>query len=186
MARRSRLRLPVGGGGPSSTCDDGERPLAWASGRAERWLVGTDAALHLDSGDGWRRLGWEHIERADWNHDTDTLAIVEVAGWGLPERRTEFALVDAGQLLELLRERVTKSVVLTVYAAVHGRRGLSVVGRRSPTGRRRGRSGRTCWPRGSTPTTRSSRRSPSARLPRPRPSWPGCERGGCRHSRRQR
>ena len=62
------------------------------------------------------------------------MAIVEVAGWGLPERRTEFALVDPGQLLELLRERVTKSVVLTVYAAVHGRRGLSVVGRRSPTG----------------------------------------------------
>lgn len=133
MARRSRLRLPV------DVVDqldlrDGERPLAWASGRAERWLVGTGAAVHIDSGDGWRRLGWEHIERAEWNHDSDTLGIVEVVGWGLPERRTEFALVDPGQLLELLRERVTKSVVLTVYAAVHGKRGLSVVGRRSPTG----------------------------------------------------
>lgn len=133
MARRSRLRLPV------AVADQldlhaGERPLAWASGRADRWLVGTDAALHLDGPDGWRRLGWEHIERAEWSHDSDTLAIVEVVGWGLPERRTEFALVDPGYLLELLRERVTKSVVLTVYAAVHGRRGLSVVGRRSPTG----------------------------------------------------
>lgn len=133
MARRSKLRLPV------TVLDqldlhDGERPLAWGSGRADRWLVGTQSALHVETSDGWRRLGWEHIERAEWNHDSDTLAIIEVAGWGLPERRTEFALVDPGQLLELLRERVTKSVVLTVYAAVHGRRGLSVVGRRSPTG----------------------------------------------------
>lgn len=134
MARRSRLRLPVAVA-DELDLHDGERPLAWASGRAERWLVGTDAALHIDRSDGWRRLGWEHIERAEWNHDSDTLAIVEVVGWGMPEQRTEFALVDGGQLLELLRERVTKSVVLTVYAAVHGRRGLSVVGRRSPTGR---------------------------------------------------
>lgn len=134
MARRSRLRLPAD---VSEQLDlrDGERVLAWASGRADRWLVGTDAALHLDTGDGWRRLGWENVERAEWNHDSDTLAIIEVVGWGLPEKRTEFALVDGGQFLELLRERVTKSVVLTVYAAVHGRRGLSVVGRRSPTGR---------------------------------------------------
>lgn len=133
MARRHRLKLPsevVTG----LDLHPGERPLAWASGRAERWLVGTATALHLDAPEGRRRLGWEEIERAEWSHDSDTLAVVEVTGWGLPERRTEFALVDPGQLLELLRERVTKSVVLTVFAPVHGRRGINVVGRRSPTG----------------------------------------------------
>jgi len=133
MARRHRLKLPSD---VAAALDlhEGERPLAWASGRAARWLVGTASALHLDLPQGGRRVGWEQIERAEWSQDSDTLAIVEVTGWGLPERRTEFALTDPGQLLELLRERVTKSVVLTVFAPVRGRRGINVVGRRSPTG----------------------------------------------------
>jgi hypothetical protein len=133
MARRSRLRLPAQVT-DALALELGERPLAWASCADDRWLVGTVSALHLYGPDVQRRLGWEHIERADWSRDTETLAVVEVTGWGLPEKRTELVVVDAGQLLELLRERVTKSVVLTVYAPVLGRRGLSVVGRRSPTG----------------------------------------------------
>jgi len=133
MARRQRLKLPsdvVSG----LDLHRGERPLAWASGAADSWLVGTASALHVDVPEGRRRLGWEQIERAEWSQDSDTLAVVEVTGWGLPERRTEFALVAPGMLLELLRERVTKSVVLTVFAPVRGRRGINVVGRRSPTG----------------------------------------------------
>lgn len=112
----------------------GERPLAWARGTQGSWHVGTAVALHIGSPEGFRRVAWEQIERADWRSDESQLVIVEVAGWGEPEVRTELELVEPGRLLELLRERVTKSVVINLYAPVRGRRGLSVVGRRSPSG----------------------------------------------------
>jgi hypothetical protein len=112
----------------------GERPLAWASGPGGRWYVGTDRALHLDQGSGFRSVPWEEIERADWNSETERLAVVPVTSWGEPEERIEVTIEQPGQLLELVRERVTKSVVINVYASVRGRRGLSVIGRRSPSG----------------------------------------------------
>ena len=111
-----------------------ERPLAWAVGHNGTWYIGTDRALHLGSSDGFQTLPWEQIERADWHKDSDTLAVVEVTAWGQVESRREVKVADAGRLLELLRERVTKSVLINVFARVHGRRGLSVVGRRSPAG----------------------------------------------------
>lgn len=131
--RPRRLPLPAD---VASRLDlaDGERSLAWAVGRDEEWYVGTDRALHLCDGARFRRVGWEQIERADWQSATAQLAIVEVAGWGETEVRSLISIVEPGQLLELLRERVTKSVVINVFAAVHGRRGLSVVGRRAPSG----------------------------------------------------
>ncbi|MGI8577632.1 MAG: hypothetical protein ACR2KG_06875 [Nocardioidaceae bacterium] len=116
--------------------EPGERPLAWASGAHGEWYVGTDRAIHLPAGSGYRSLRWERIARADWRSDADELAIVEVAEWGRCEPRTQLWVADPGRLLELLRERVTKSVVCTVFASVQGRRGLSVVGRRSPIGNR--------------------------------------------------
>lgn len=129
--RRTRLPVAVR---TDLTLDRGERPLAWAVDNDGRWHVGTDRALHLADGDGFRKVGWEHIERADWHREDERLAVIEVADWGEPERRAEITVSDPGQLLELLRERVTRSVVTTVYARVRGRAGLSVVGRRSPVG----------------------------------------------------
>ncbi len=130
-SRRFRLPSDVRG---RLTFDRGERPLAWANDREGKWYIGTDRALYLADGDDFRRVGWEQIERADWQYDDARLAVVEVAGWGEPEPRTEIEIDDPGLLLDLLRERVTKSVVATVYARVRGRAGLSVIGRRSPVG----------------------------------------------------
>jgi hypothetical protein len=114
--------------------DRGERPLAWAADRDGRWHIGTDRALHLGVGAGFHRLPWERIERADWHRDDERLAVVEVADWGEPEQRHDIGVAEPGQLLELLRERVTKSVLTTVYARVRRGAGLSVVARRSPSG----------------------------------------------------
>lgn len=133
MPSSRRFRLPAAAR-EDLALEARERPLAWAKDRQGRWYVGTDRALHLADGDGFRRLSWELIERADWQRDTGRLAVVEVSGWGEPEPRTEIEVDDPGQLLELLRERVTKSVVATVFARVRGRAGLSVIGRRSPVG----------------------------------------------------
>ncbi|MEJ7689136.1 MAG: hypothetical protein WKF76_01175 [Nocardioidaceae bacterium] len=115
--------------------ESGEHPLAWAVDDDGRWYVGTDRALHLQPGSpAQRKLGWEQIERADWHSERRLLGLVEVGEWGEAEDRTTITVAETGALLELLRERVTKSVVVTVYALVRGRLGLSVVGRRSPVG----------------------------------------------------
>ncbi len=112
-----------------------ERVLAWASGVDGEWYVGTALALYLPTdADAHRRLPWEEVERADWDGDADRLSVVEVADWGQPERTTVARIEEPGRLLELLRERITKSIVCSVYARVRGRAGLSVIGRRSPAG----------------------------------------------------
>lgn len=112
----------------------GERPLAWTRA-GDTWLVGTERAVHL-VGDEQRVIAWQDVERADWDNDRDRLVIVEVADWGHPEPTYEFAVdPDDDRLLQLLRERVTKSVVVQQFVPVRGRSGITVVARRSPTGR---------------------------------------------------
>lgn len=129
----ARLKLP------RAVIDDidlrhGERPLAWARRLNGSWLVGTERALHLYDGLHWRALPWQRIERAEWDSENDELTIVELAEWGEPERRTDLGIEATGQLLDLVRERVTRSVLLSVFAPVVGKRGVNVVARRSPSG----------------------------------------------------
>ncbi len=132
MRIRSRNRLPATVV-PALRLLPRERVLAWAADDLGRWYVGTDLAIHLPTADaGYRRLGWEDVQRADWDRETERLAIVEVADWGDPEPANEFEVAEPGRLLELIRERVTNSVVCTLYARVRGSAGLSVIGRRSP------------------------------------------------------
>ena len=112
----------------------GERVLAAARDSDGRWHVGTDLALHLATTDGVRRLPWQRIDRASWNPDDERLVVIEVADFGQPEPRTSFVVADPGNLLELVRERVTASVLLTRNVPVEGSRGLKVIARRAPNG----------------------------------------------------
>ncbi|GEP40681.1 hypothetical protein NPS01_43440 [Nocardioides psychrotolerans] len=50
-----------------------------------------------------------------------------------PQHRITIA--EPGRLLELVRERVTASIVLQRHVAVTGRRGVRVIARRAPRGR---------------------------------------------------
>lgn len=110
----------------------GERPLTAAHDADGGWLVGTDRALYLDADDGWRRLPWHRIDHARWDRDTERLVVVEIADFGEPQPRHEIAMTEPGSLLELVRERVTASILLTRHVPVPGSRGLQVVARRSP------------------------------------------------------
>ena len=76
------------------------------------------------------------MEAADWDRDTSRLRVSEVGTWG--EERVEHSLIieEPGQLLELVRERVTASVVLQRHVPLAGRRGLRVIARRAPRGDR--------------------------------------------------
>jgi hypothetical protein len=95
-------------------------------------VAGTRDALHL----GRRRIPWEAIEKADWDSETSTLAVSEVGTWGAPRPVHRLVVPDPGRLLELVRERVTASVVLQRHVPVRGRRGLYVIARRAPRGDR--------------------------------------------------
>jgi len=116
VIRRSR-RLPTG-----------ERILALETAADGSVVAGTRDSLHL----GELRIPWEVVERADWDSDTSTLSVTEVGTWGevRPVHRVE--LSDPGRLLELVRERVTASVVLQRHIRVFGRKGVFVVARRAP------------------------------------------------------
>ena len=113
----------VRGPGAARPSIDGERPLAWANDRSGRWYVGTDRALHLATRRrvAADRLGAGRARRLATRH-LDARPSSRSVAWGEPEPRTDIELDDPGQLLELLRERVTKSVVVTIFAARPGPR----------------------------------------------------------------
>jgi len=116
------------------TLRPGERVLAGAADTDGRWTVGTDRSLHVPVDDGWRVLPWERIDRARWDEDSERLVVVEVADFGEPQPQHQLALVEPRRLLDLVRDRVTASVLLTRNVPVEGSRGLKVVARRSPVG----------------------------------------------------
>jgi hypothetical protein len=83
---------------------------------------------------------WEQVQAADWDRDRGVLRVSEVGTWG--EQRPEHVLAlpdtaanDADRLLQLVRERVTASVLISRHVPVSGRRGVRVVARRAPSGR---------------------------------------------------
>ena len=120
---------------PSIELVSGESELARAESTAGL-VVGTRDALYVPTSVGHVRVPWEQVESADWDSDGDVLRVREVGSWG--ERRPEYLLTiaDPGRVLELVRERVTATVVLQRHVAVEGSRGVRVIARRAPSGPR--------------------------------------------------
>lgn len=122
---------------PAVAVAPGERLLASAAAPDGTVLGGTRDAFYLAvPGQEVRRTPWEEVEAARWDRDTDTFHLSEVGSWGQQRPRVEIQLDEPGRLLELVRERVTASVVLQRHVAVRGRRGLRVIARRAPSGER--------------------------------------------------
>jgi len=83
----------------------GERVLASAPlVGGEGVVAGTREALYVAD----RRLPWEQVEAASWDQDSSVLTVREV-GAGAVHR---LAVDNPVRLLQLVRERVTASVVL--------------------------------------------------------------------------
>jgi hypothetical protein len=106
----------------------GERALAVAVTADGSTLAGSRSALHL----GDLRVPWESVEKADWDSESGVLTVAEVGTWGEPRPVHVVAVSEAGLLLQLVRERVTASVVLQRHVVVRGRRGFFVIARRAP------------------------------------------------------
>lgn len=117
---------------PQLAVPPGERLLAWAD-TADGPVGGTRDALYLPDG---TRLPWEEVEAVDWDRDESVLVVSEVGSWGEVRREHRLAIDEPGRLLELVRERVTASIVLQRHVPVAAGRGLRVIGRRAPRGDR--------------------------------------------------
>jgi hypothetical protein len=120
---------------PSVDVGPGESELARADSGAGL-VVGTRDALYVPTDAGHVRVPWEQVESADWDRDSESLRVREVGTWGEVRPEHHLALVDPGRLLELVRERVTATVLLQRHVAVEGSRGLRVIARRAPSGDR--------------------------------------------------
>jgi hypothetical protein len=114
----------------------GERLLAWAPVTDGGWAAGTRDALYLLES----RVPWEQVQAADWDRDEGRLRVSEVGTWGEPRPQhaltiPDSAASDADRLLQLVRERVSASVLLSRHVPVTGRNGVRIVARRAPSGR---------------------------------------------------
>jgi hypothetical protein len=110
----------------------GEKVLAWAASESGP-VAGTRSALYLPDG---VRIPWEQVEAADWDLDSETLRVTEVGTWGEPRPAYSLALTEPGRLLQLVRERVTATVVIQRHVPIRGKRGVRVIARRATTGAR--------------------------------------------------
>ena len=109
----------------------GERVLASGRSVDDVWLIGTDRSLYIGD-DTIVEIPWERVERATWDRDDSALVVEEVADFGEPHPRHAVRLDDPRRLLQLIRERVTASILLTQNVPIEGSKGLQVVARRSP------------------------------------------------------
>ena len=118
------------------------RALAASEAVDGTWIVGTRAELVLIGPAAGgptpveTRIPWERVEGADWDRDGSRLRVTEIGRYGEPRPSYVFTLpeVEPAALLQLIRERVTASVVLQRGHLVSGKRGVKVIGRRSPAG----------------------------------------------------
>jgi hypothetical protein len=125
----------------------GARVLASAHAEDGTWLLGTRDLLAVVPPDEPDRsvarvetIPWERVATADWNKDEDRLRVTEVAEYGIVPPTHVLEVREPGLLLQLVRERVTASIVLQRRVPVSGRRGVTVIARRPPQG-----SGETTW-----------------------------------------
>ena len=112
-----------------------EKVLASAVATQGSWLLGTRRHLVLVADEQARLIPWEQVEDAAWEQEESRLRVSEVGVYGDPRPAYAFVMQDhPALLLQLLRERVTASLVLQRWVPVRGKAGITVIGRRSPVG----------------------------------------------------
>lgn len=114
---------------------DGDHVLAAVADTTGAWAAGSRSALYLPmpGSSELRRLGWEQVERAEWSADDSRFHIWEAAVFGEPMPRTDLAVEEPGRFGQLMRERISASVLVERHVVLTGRKGVRVVGRRNPS-----------------------------------------------------
>ena len=111
----------------------GDQALAAAQARDGRWLIGTRGRLFIVATQ-VRELGWDQIEDASWNGESGVLSIRLLAPFGEPIEAIRFELEDSARLLQLVRERISASIIVQWRAEISPGLGFRVLGRRNPVG----------------------------------------------------
>jgi hypothetical protein len=129
---RFSFRNPVRGQRPA--LGRGERPLVVErDARTRRRVVATPHAVYWQDPAGglrsWHRLGWEQVDRAEWDAVRGELRLVSLAPEAAPD--LVLRLATAGRLPGLARERVTATTLARVPLR-HGGRPVGWVSARRP------------------------------------------------------
>jgi hypothetical protein len=103
----------------------GERPLASARTQDGQPVEGYRDRLQV----GELSLAWQDILRAEWDAAASQLTLVLAEG-----DPVTLTLEDAALLLQLVRERISASVVSSRRVELDGRRGFTLMVRRPPSG----------------------------------------------------
>jgi hypothetical protein len=111
-----------------------EKVLAFGEAKDGTWLLGTRRSLVLLTADERVTMPWQEVEDAAWDLDGERLRVTGVGEYGRPRPSYTFQIDDPALLLQLVRERVTASIVLQRRVPVRDRLGVTVIGRRSPVG----------------------------------------------------
>lgn len=114
-----------------------ERVLAAAATRdGARWLLGTRSALVVATeGESPTVWPWEKVQSADWDADERRLRVSLIGEYGQTRPVSTYQLDDPTLLLQLVRERITASVLYQRHIVPPGeKRGFRVIARRNPTG----------------------------------------------------
>lgn len=104
----------------------GEHVLAQAATRSGSAVVATDGALYIPADAEFWRLPWEKVDWAGWKDGW-----LHVRSTGGEERHIR--LNEAGSVPEVVRDRVTATVVASTRLALPGG-GVRIVGRRALRG----------------------------------------------------
>lgn len=113
----------------------GERVLARASA-PDGEVVATTQRLVLPVDGTLEAMRWETVERARWDEDTAQLVVIETAALGSRPRRHRVTVGREPRLLDVVREQVQASVVLTRHVPITEQHGIRVTARRAPGGQR--------------------------------------------------
>lgn len=112
--------------------EQGERVLARATG-PDGLVVATTHRLRLPGPPG-EAVEWSRIDNATWNGDDQVLMVTEVPGPTGRRPRHRIAIHEPGRLVDVVREQVTASVLISRRIAVDGPRSIRVTGRRTADG----------------------------------------------------
>jgi hypothetical protein len=107
--------------------------LAFGIDPEGRAVVATDRGLLLQrTPPAYSRTQWHEVDRASFADEVLTVSVH--AGGSVGATRLRIALPDPGRLPEVVRDRVTASVVMDQHVPLRGQAGVRVVARRRPDG----------------------------------------------------
>ena len=105
-----------------------ERLLAVARLADGSWVAATPRALVLPG----RRVDWSTVAHAEWSDERSQLRVDQLPTADGEAETHLLVLDEPGRLPEVVRDRVTSSIVASRHTSVEGKAGVRVVARRVP------------------------------------------------------